>query len=397
MRILTVLDSYPPDLNGGAYFMHRLARTLVERGHEVLVVCPSRTLRHEEDTYEGVRTFRLRSYPLPLYDTFRVCWPVGIEPTVHRAVADFAPDVVHLQGKFFLGGMVFRAARAQRIPLVATNHFMPENFFHYTRLPPRFLPWFKRVTWGIVLDMLAQVDAVTTPTPTAARLLREAGLARPVHAISCGVDLGTFRPGRDASGLRKRLGIDARPVALYTGRLDEEKRLPDVLRAFARVRARLDVRLVLVGMGSLSAALKRLARGLGLDGSVTFTGRLSDAEYPDAFGLADFFVHAGVAELQSICALEAAASGLPLVCARAMALPELVREGENGFGFEPGDEEALAEAMIRLFSDTTLREAQGRASRALAERHGLAETAAQYERVYESIQRVPAHATSSAP
>lgn len=110
--------------------------------------------------------------------------------------------------------------------MVATNHFMPENFFHYTHLPSYLKPWFARRCWRPILDMLRQVDAVTTPTKTAAALLEALDNRFPVHAISCGVNLNVFRPHQEARPLRLRLGLPNKPTLLYCGRLDQEKIYP---------------------------------------------------------------------------------------------------------------------------------------------------------------------------
>lgn len=385
MRILTVLDSYPPDLNGGAYFTHRLAHGLVGRGHDVLVVGPSRGLGEGEFRHEGVRVYGARSWPAVVYPSFRICWPLFIESGVKRALARFRPDVIHLQGKFFLGGICYREGKRLGIPMVATNHFMPENFFHYTHLPAAFLQPFKRWSWDIVLEMLSDVDAVTTPTQRAASLLGEVGLKRTVLPISCGVDCGRFKPGRNADALRKRLGVPMKSTVLYTGRLDREKNLDVVFDAMAQVRKVLDAHLIVTGNGSEREKLAAQAMRLGIERHVTFAGYLADDIYPDVHALADCFVQAGDAELQSIVALEAIASGLPLIAADAMALPELVDDGVNGYLFPPGDVSMLAARLVDVLSRSEQQRAMGLASRARALEHDIAHTVSAYEQLYREV------------
>lgn len=385
MRIITVLDSYPPDLNGGAYFTHRLALALQKRGHEILVICPSRSLHQGYSEYEGIRLFGVRSWPLLTYKNFRVCWPVFIKQAMVKTIKDFKPDLVHLQGKFILGGISYRACRKMGIPLMATNHFMPENFFHYTHLPQSCKPWFNRICWNIVIDMLSQVDKVTTPTKTAAALLEQANLKKEIHVISCGVDLQRFHPNQDASLLRKRFQIPDKPILLYTGRLDKEKNVPVVMQAFFHARPKVDAHFVIVGRGTERAALESMAKSLGINQHITFTDYLSDAEYPQIYGLADCFVNAGTAELQSIVALEAAASGLPILGANAMALPELISPGSNGFLFAPNDIATLAGHMIAILSNAQLKKQMGVESRKIAELHDINCTAEHYESLYREM------------
>jgi len=83
--------------------------------------------------------------------------------------------------------------------------------------------------------------------------------------------------------------------------------------------------------------------------------------------------------------LEAAASGLPLVCARAMALPELARPGETGLLYEPGDVAELASHLVTLLGDPEMRARLGRGSRALAQGHGLDATVERYLEIYRAL------------
>ncbi|MCW8399148.1 glycosyltransferase [Legionella sp. PATHC038] len=387
MRVITVLDSYPPDLNGGAYFTHRLALQLQQRGHEVLVICPSRSVRQEYTTYQGVHLYRVRSWPVWIYRQFRVCWPLFIRKGIEQAIRTFQPDVIHLQGRFFLGGICFRLGKKLQIPMVATNHFMPENFFHYTHLPSYLKPWFARRCWRPILDMLRQVDAVTTPTKTAAALLEALDNRFPVHAISCGVNLNVFRPHQEARPLRLRLGLPNKPTLLYCGRLDQEKNLPMVITAFAQARNHVDAHFVLTGTGAYESHLKQHVAQLGMTQHVTFAGYLSDAEYPFIYGLADCFVIASTAELQSIVTLEAIASGLPILAANAMALPELVQPGINGYLFAENDVEGLSQLLMNMLSNQAQCQAMGRASRQLALQHDIEHSLEQYEALYRKVSR----------
>lgn len=387
MKIITVLDSYPPDLNGGAYFTHRLASSLQNNGHQVLVICPSRSRHQHYTQYEEVPLYGVRSWPIPFYKNFRVCWPFFIKRGILKAINDFKPDVIHIQGKFILGGICYRAGKKSGIPMLATNHFMPENFFHYTRLPKRFEPWFNRICWRIVLDMLSNVDAVTTPTETAAKLLKNLHLKKEVHTISCGVDLQKFRPNQECDTLRQRFSIPSKPTVLYTGRLDKEKNLPLLIRAFNLARQQVDAHLVLTGRGTERTTLEGLAEHLGIREHITFTDYLPDAEYPKIHGLATCFVNACPVELQSIVALEAIASGLPLIGINAMALPELIRHGVNGYIFSPNDVYALAQYLIEVLKDPEKSKQMGLESRKIAEQHDIKRTVARYENLYKEISK----------
>ena len=106
----------------------------------------------------------------------------------------------------------------------------------------------------------------------------------------------------------------------------------------------------IVGGGDQRKNLEHLARDLGVDGRVTFYGRVSDDELRALYSRASVFTIASIAELQSIATLEAMASGLPVIAANAVALPHLVHDGENGYLFEPGDVDDLADKLTRVLT-----------------------------------------------
>jgi len=172
---------------------------------------------------------------------------------------------------------------------------------------------------------------------------------------------------------------------LFVGRLEQEKHVDELLRAFARLPASLGARLEVVGMGSLRPALTALAATLGLGASVRFLGAVDDDALLAAYARADVFVMPGTAELQSIATLEAMAAGLPVVAADAMALPHLVRPGVNGRLHAPGDVAGLADDLAALLADPALRARLGRASRTIAETHALGATVAAFEDRYARL------------
>jgi glycosyltransferase involved in cell wall biosynthesis len=151
------------------------------------------------------------------------------------------------------------------------------------------------------------------------------------------------------------------------------------LRAAARLSARAPAQFVVGGNGSDRAHLESLATEIGLSNDVRFPGFVSDEEHPDLYRLADVYFITSPVELQSISTLEAMASGLPVVAVRAGALPELVRDGENGFLVEPEDDRQAAECLASLVTNDEKRLAYGSASRRIALGHDLRQSVKAYE------------------
>ncbi|WP_116248231.1 glycosyltransferase [Nocardiopsis sp. FIRDI 009] len=397
VRLLIGTDTYPPDVNGAAYFTARLARGLAERGVSVHVVCPSPEGRPYVVERDGVVEHRLRSMPSFAHESVRLTIPAGTRGHLDRLFSRLRPDVVHVQNHFIVGRTLTRAARDHGVPVVATNHFMPENLFDYLRVPESLRPHAARLAWWDLRSVLSGAEHVTTPTPAAARLLRDQGFTRTVEPVSCGIDLVRFSPPLGGASERRRrrarLGLPDRRTMLFVGRLDGEKRVEELIRAVARTP---NVQLALVGKGGCRGRLEAVAAAEGVADRVVFLGFVAHADLPDVYRCADVFTIASIAELQSIATLEAMASGLPVVAADAMALPHLVEVGRNGYLFPPGDHETLALRVADVVADEDRRLRMGERSRALAERHRLADSLERFERIYRDAARGAAVGSDSA-
>lgn len=389
MRILIATDSYPPDVSGSSIFTQRLAQGLACRGHEVHLVCASDTGRTRTTRDGEVILHRLWSVPILVHPGVRFTPPPGVPRALRRLVARVQPDVLHVQDHFTLGRAAMRAAAARGIPVVATNHFMPDNLMPY--VPGTLRAVLTRVLWWDFKRIYGAADHVTAPTPTAARLTGEHGLRRPVEAVSCGVDVRRFRPRPgQADTARRSLGLPDRPTIGYVGRLDAEKRLDELVRALALLLPHRPAQLVLAGTGTQLGKLGQLADDLGVSSDVHFLGFVPDDQLLDVYCAADVFCMPGVAELQSIATLEAMASGLPVVLADAVALPHLVSPGQNGYLFQPGDVAGLAHALGLVLAAESSGDGLGSASRRLAEQHAVERTVARFEQIYTDVVGHPA-------
>src|SRR5215213_2425055 len=385
MKVITGNDTYPPDVNGAAYFTRRLAVALSGRGHEVHVLCPSRSLWSGVMTRDGVVECRTRSLPVPFHPGLRFSPPPFLLRYVLEEVRRIRPDVVHAQGHFFIGRALIRAAKQLGVPVVATNHFMPDNLVFYLHLPERIEKKVAEWVWHDFSRVFDRADLVTAPTPFAAKLAEENGLNRSILPISCGMDLSRFSPTNGGHAFKTRYGVPERPVFMYVGRLDAEKHVDELIEALPLVRKSVDAQLVLVGEEHEQGNLVSLARGQGVEGYVTFTGFVPDGELPGAYAAADVFCNASTAELQSIVTMEAMATGKPVVAANARALPLLVHDGENGRLFEPGDLEGLSSRLAELLSDSGKRTRMGRESLRIVARHDIGITLDAFEELYEAL------------
>ena len=346
LRVVIPCDTFAPDINGAARFAERLAGGLVRRGHEVHIIAPafdsSEGPRIEHHDGVNMIVHRLRSHRVPQHGTLRWPEPWGMTKKIFEVLKEVEPHAVHIQSHLMVGRFALRAAKKLNLRTLATNHVMPENLMRYSLLPKFLHKFAMRVIWADAGRILRKMDALTTPTKRAAELLEEAAGVTDVLAISCGIDASRFAnqtPTQNAS-----------PVALFLGRLDDEKKIDVFLRAVAQLTNFPNLRVELVGDGGERERLQKLAESLKIASRVSFLGHVTDDELPGIYERATVFVMPSIAELQSIATMEAMASGRPVIAADAMALPHLVHDGDNGYLFPPGDVEALAERLRRVLA-----------------------------------------------
>lgn len=366
MRILLLSTSM--GMGGADQQLLSAALELRSRGHEVRIVSL---------TPLGEMGARAQAAGLPtesLQMRRGIPDPRGLLRLV-RLVRAWNPTVLH--SHMLHANLMARALRPfTRIPaVVSTIH----NIYEGGRV--RMLGY--RLTNGLV-------DHMTIISQAAAdRFIRDRIVPRALlEVVPNGVDTARYRSV--AAGTRERLreslGLGGEFAWLAVGRFEVAKDHPNMLRAFARVRAtRPDAVLLLVGRGSLQAEVETLAGTLGLDGRVRFVGTREDV--PEFMTVADGYVMSSAWEGMPMVLLEAAAAGLPIVATRVGGNQEVVQEGVSGFLVPPSDDQALAAAMLRLMAlPETERRAMGARGREQVHRdYGLERVVDRYETIYRGV------------
>lgn len=180
-----------------------------------------------------------------------------------------------------------------------------------------------------------------------------------LSVLPIGIDVERFYPGGDP-GVRARMRASFRvsantPLVGTVSRAEPVKGLTHLVEAAAQVAAvRPDVRWLVVGGGSQMQQLQGLAKALGVVDRIFFEGVREDI--PDLLQAMDIFVLPSLSEGFPLAAMEAMASGRPVVCSRVGGLPELVSHEESGLLVPPADPTALAKSVLRLLEDRELGE-----------------------------------------
>ncbi|MGE5074092.1 MAG: glycosyltransferase family 4 protein, partial [Anaerolineae bacterium] len=143
-----------------------------------------------------------------------------------------------------------------------------------------------------------------------------------------------------------------------------------------------DIQLGVAGQGQAVAGWTAMAKKLGLGDRAVFTGFIPNEDLPKLLNSVDFFTMPSEAELLSIASLEAMACGKPLLLADAVALPELVAPGVNGYLFKPSNPSDAAHHMELLADHPEKWAEMGRASLERVQDHSIEKTVSRYEALY---------------
>ncbi|MEK7068621.1 MAG: glycosyltransferase [Patescibacteria group bacterium] len=385
MKIAFFSDNFYPELSGITDTIITTTKELKRRGHEILYVGPyyspqNYTLanrqfpqRPEDDAIDGMRILRLPSWHMPLSPTgqSRIVPAFAALPDGLRA---FAPDLIHTHSPYGVGLAAVRAARRLAVPLVGTNHTAIEDFF-----PPGMRAIMRR--WDA--HYYNHCDFVSAPYARLIERMRTAGFAKPGRAVSNPADVHEFMlpTPKERAEHREAFGLTG-PTLLYAGRLGVEKRVDVMVRATALLVKQFPTfTFVATGHGAARRSLERLAQRLGIGTHVRFTSYLSRAALPHVYQAADVFGMTSTSDSQSLALMQAYASGLPAVLARARGLPDYAPK-ECSFLIEPGDAKAFAEAAALVLGDESRRAQMSVAAAAYVTRFDPSLIAGEWERIY---------------
>ena len=331
------------------------ARYFLEKGNKILVLC------HEEVLIPGAQVLPAlrvtsRNWLIRKFEVLRNTW------TFWSIVRAFAPDIVHvhciadsitnllwywgvknlfvspwgsdiiLGGSSFYRRFLFRRARV----ITATSHFLADMTRRYTD--------------------------------------------KEVHVVPFGVDCQVFRPA-------ERINATSVVTLGFVKRLKPHYGPEYLIRAMGLIAAKHpQTKLLMAGSGEMRGQLEALTRQLGLTQNVSFLGAIEHHRVPELLKNVDIFVMPSIWEGFGVAAVEAEAMEIPVVATRVGGVPEVVLDGETGILVEPGNSEQLAQAILKLIENPTLRRQMGKRGR----RHVLAnyrweDNAALMEELYQEV------------
>jgi N-acetyl-alpha-D-glucosaminyl L-malate synthase BshA len=363
---------------GSGVVAAEVAASLARRGHAVHVFSDARPARLPD----GLPTLTIHAIEAPAYPQLgHDLYSLALASKIVDVGRAQGLDVVHAHYAIphavsaELARQVLAAERPARATRVVTTLHGTDSTL--VGLDPSFQPLTRFSVCGS--------DAVTVPSLWLAEATRRhLGLpdAVAIDVVPNFVDVARFSP-------RAAAAPGGVPVVVHVSNFRPLKRVEDVVRVFARVRAARPARLRLVGDGPARPGALALAASLGVAADVDWLGERDDL--PALLADAAAFLLPSASESFGLAALEALACGVPVVAARVGGLPEVVADGEVGFLHAAGDIEGMAASAARLLDDPALRARLATAARARAEALFPVEPAVdRYEAIYRRVLAGPA-------
>lgn len=349
MRVALFTDTYPPEINGVATSSQTLANALIQNGNQVLVV----TTNSEGNTMtykDGI--IRIPGAELKKMYGYRLAGFYNKEAM--KIVRKFNPEVVHCQTEFGIGWFSRIVARRLDIPLVYTYHTMYEDYTYYItkghleRIAKSFMRNYVRM-------LISHATCFITPSSKTKDYMRRIGIDKYANVIPTGVDFNKFFPENIDKNvvleIKKKHGIDPNKFTLLSlGRIAQEKSIDFCIRGFAQFlkdHPEAKAQMVIVGTGPAVEELKELAKKLGHEKDVIFTGPCPPSEVQNYYALGNAFASASLSETQGLTYMEAMAAHLYVLARFDHNLLDVISNGNTGYFFE--NEEEFSKKLMLVY------------------------------------------------
>lgn len=348
-RVALFSGNYNYVRDGANQALNRLVEYLERHGVAVRVYSP--TAAQPAFAHAG-QLVSVPSISIPRRPEYRLA--LGLPHAIRKDIEAFQPNLFHLSAPDYLGSCALKLAEQQGIPVVASVHTRFETYLRYYGLG-----WLEPSATGYLRRFYNRCKQIYAPTESMAKVLRAERMSDDIRIWARGVDGNLYNPAKRSADWRASLGIAPDEVVIaFVGRLVLEKGLAVFADTVDAVCARHSKsRVLIVGHGPERECLQRRLP------HAVFTGFLQGEDLARAYASSDIFLNPSTTETFGNVTLEALASGIPAVCAKATGSTSLVTHGENGFLSDGGSVEELSGYVGALISNQDMRRAYGFAAR----------------------------------
>ena len=397
LTIALPTSTFLPGMGGVEVGLHNIAARLTERGHRPILIIPAPNVADLRGTGWQL-PYEIVSFPPKIWGLLR-CWPA-------LGLAVFDRFFAHLQGRYRFDFWHCTVGYPTGVALV---HFSVCRMAvpHLVRCAGEDVQRLSALGYGarlkpsvdrLVRSWLTRADRLVAISESVAEEYVSLGASsEKIARIPNGVELERFRKPVDRAAVRQRLEIPEDVFLFLTvGRHHPKKNFAAVIRALAGMTRDTSpaIHALLIGLDVPKlrdvtekhgiAERVHLHDQVGGDTPHGAQPRLPSDELVDIYLAADVFVFPSLMETFGIVLVEAMAAGLPVITAESPGCRDVVRKDRDGLVVNPGDDEALAQAMQTLATDRTLREDYSRRARARAQEFSWDSVVDQYTHLYQA-------------
>ncbi|MFM7671541.1 MAG: N-acetyl-alpha-D-glucosaminyl L-malate synthase BshA [Bacteroidota bacterium] len=363
-----------PTFGGSGVLATELGKALAQEGHSVHFITYQQPVRLTEFLpnlfYHEVQVPTYPLFDYPPYET-------ALASTLVDVIRNHELELLHVHYAIPHASAAYMAKQILRtegkdIPVITTLHGTDIT------LVGRDKTYEPVVTFSI-----NQSDAITAVSENLRQeTLNHFKITKPIEVIHNFVDTARFRR-KPIDAFRQVLAPKGEKILVHASNFRKIKRVPDVVRIFAAVRAQVPSKLLFIGDGPERSTAEELSRELGVFDCVRFVGKQDQIE--DILSIADLFLLTSEYESFGLAALEAMAAGVPVISTHAGGLGEVNIDGQTGFTCEVGDVAGMSAHAIELLQNDQLLQTFRKEARAQAAAFDISNILPIYEALYQKV------------
>jgi N-acetyl-alpha-D-glucosaminyl L-malate synthase BshA len=366
-----------PTYGGSGVVATELGIELAARGHQVHFITYSQPFRlsgrEKNIFYHEVPVSNYPLFEYPPYD-------LALASRMAEVAEFYSLDLLHVHYAIphSVSALLARQmleTRGMKLPFITTLHGTDITLVGLDR---SYLP--------ITRLGIDQSDGVTAISQYLKdRTVEAFGITREIEVIRNFVNCDYYIRNLDSyAELRPRYAEAHEKILVHLSNFRPVKRVPDVVRIFARVAEKMPARLMLIGDGPDRSEAEWLAQRLGVFDRIHFLGKQEDVH--ELLPLADLMLMPSELESFGLAALEAMACEVPTIATNVGGVPELITDGHDGLLFHVGDVPAMSQAAVELLRDQPRLQAMAKAARKTAQaRFCASRVIPLYEQYYERV------------
>ncbi len=330
-----------PTFGGSGVLATELGLALSDKGYEVHFITYEQPVRLTQSFHPNIYFHEVKVPTYPLFDF--PPYESALASAMVNVIVNQKLDILHLHyaiphaSAAYLARQILRKTGAD-IPFITTLHGTDITLVG------------KDATYTpVVTFSINESDAITAVSNNLREeTLRSFEIEKPIHVIPNFVDVKRFHQS-DKNHFKKMLAPDGEKILVHVSNFRSVKRVPDVIKIFAKVKAEVPSKLLMIGDGPERQKVEDLARTMGVYDDVRFLGK--QEQISEILSIADLFLLPSETESFGLSALEAMACNVPLISSNSGGLPEINVEGQTGFQSNVGDVDDMSKNAIYILSD----------------------------------------------